>query len=84
MERTKTAERKKYWWRGEDTTGQACSIPYYPGQRCPNCHKGDLAYDGLFQMTLGWGHVEIPEEFRAQAESLMEQYRQHQVEQSEG
>ncbi len=43
-----------------------------------------LAYNGLFQMTLGWGHVDIPDEFRAQAESLMEQYRQHQVEQSEG
>jgi hypothetical protein len=43
-----------------------------------------LAYNGLFQMTLGWGHVEIPEAFRERAEALLEQYRQHQAEQSEG
>jgi hypothetical protein len=23
----------------------------------------DTAYDGLFQMSKGWGHVEAPEEF---------------------
>lgn len=34
------------------------------------------AYDGLFQMTMGWGHVEIPEEFRERAEKLMQSYRE--------
>ena len=24
----------------------------------------DNAYDGVFQTTLGWGHVEAPEQFR--------------------
>lgn len=33
------------------------------------------AYDGLFQMTLGWGHLEIPEEYRQKSEALLEDYR---------
>jgi len=34
------------------------------------------AYDGLFQMTMGWGHVEIPEEFQEKAEKLMQSYKE--------
>lgn len=34
------------------------------------------AYDGLFQMSTGWGHLEIPEEFRARAEEVMNNYRE--------
>jgi hypothetical protein len=32
----------------------------------------DSAYDGLFQMQQGWGHVEAPEEYR---EKVLELYR---------
>ena len=34
----------------------------------------NLAYDGLFQMTMGWGHIEIPEEYKEKAAEL---YRNH-------
>lgn len=33
-----------------------------------------LAYDGLFQMTMGWGPVQVPEEYAKEAEEL---YRSH-------
>jgi len=32
----------------------------------------DLAYDGLFQLQKGWGHVEAPERFRKQIEAIYE------------
>lgn len=35
-----------------------------------------LAYDGLFQMTLGWGHVEIPIEHQEKATELWHKYRE--------
>jgi len=35
----------------------------------------DLAYDGIFQVTLGWGHIEIPLEFKAEAEILYSNYK---------
>lgn len=34
-----------------------------------------LAYDGLFQMTMGWGHIEIPEEYKKIAAELLLNYR---------
>lgn len=34
------------------------------------------AYDGLFQMSEGWGHVEIPVEYREKAEELMRNYKE--------
>ena len=34
------------------------------------------AYDGLFQMTMGWGHVEIPEEYQEKAVVLMKNYKE--------
>ncbi|MDK9711076.1 DUF2007 domain-containing protein [Acidaminobacter sp.] len=33
-----------------------------------------LVFDGLFQMTMGWGHVEVPEEFRDAAEVLRKNF----------
>lgn len=51
MEKTKTVDRKKYWWRGDEASKQTCAIRYNPGQRCPDCQKGTLAYDGLFLLT---------------------------------
>ena len=29
-----------------------------------------LVFDGLFQMTMGWGHVEVPEAFEEVAKAL--------------
>lgn len=34
------------------------------------------AYDGLFQMTMGWGHMEIPEEYQEKAENLIKSYKE--------
>ena len=34
-----------------------------------------MAYDGLFQMTTGWGHIEIPEEYQEKAEELLRNYK---------
>lgn len=31
---------------------------------------GSLVFDGLYQMTMGWGHVEVPEGYQAAAEAL--------------
>jgi len=33
------------------------------------------AYDGLFQMTMGWGHMDIPEEYQKKAEELVQGYK---------
>ena len=30
----------------------------------------DSAYDGLFQSHAGWGHIEAPEEYRDQIQSI--------------
>ncbi len=35
----------------------------------------DLAYDGLFQMTLGWGHIEVPDMYREKALELFQNYK---------
>jgi hypothetical protein len=32
----------------------------------------DVAYDGLFQLQKGWGHVEAPERFKKQVEDIFE------------
>jgi len=29
-----------------------------------------LVFDGLFQMTMGWGHVEVPDEYKQSADAL--------------
>jgi len=34
-----------------------------------------LAYDGLFQMTLGWGHLEIPVAYQQKAAELFQNYK---------
>ncbi len=35
----------------------------------------DIAYDGIFQVSLGWGHIEVPAEFQAEAEKLYKDYK---------
>ncbi|MFZ5517177.1 MAG: hypothetical protein ACOY90_11095 [Candidatus Zhuqueibacterota bacterium] len=30
----------------------------------------DLAYDGLFQLQKGWGHLEAPESYRDEIETI--------------
>lgn len=32
------------------------------------------AYNGLFQLSLGWGYIEIPEEFKQRTADVMERY----------
>lgn len=34
-----------------------------------------FAYDGLFQMSMGWGHIEIPEEYKEKAAELFQSYK---------
>jgi hypothetical protein len=34
-----------------------------------------LAYDGLFQMSMGWGHIEIPEEYQEKAVEIFRSYK---------
>ncbi len=38
-------------------------------------NHNSLAYDGLFQMTMGWGHIDIPEEFQKKAAELFQNYK---------
>ena len=35
----------------------------------------DLAYGSIFQMTTGWGHVEVPKEYEEKAEELFQSYK---------
>lgn len=43
-----TAVSPNYWWRKKP----ACQTPTpKPGDRCPACDLGILAYDGLFILT---------------------------------
>ena len=36
----------------------------------------DSAYDGLFQLQLGWGHVEAPSRYRREIESVLKGLRE--------
>jgi hypothetical protein len=38
------------------------------------------AFDGLYQMTMGWGHIEIPEVYKDQAEELFRNYKNSLIE----
>lgn len=33
-----------------------------------------LALDGIFEMTMGWGYVEVPEEFKEKTEELYKEF----------
>jgi hypothetical protein len=35
-----------------------------------------LAYDGIFEMTMGWGYVEIPQEFKEKAQELYKEFKE--------
>jgi len=39
-----------------------------------------LAYGNLFQMTTGWGHIEVPEEYQEKAEELFQNYKKSMTE----
>ena len=39
-----------------------------------------MAYNGLFQMTMGWGHFEIPESYLEKADELLRAMRASQPE----
>jgi len=38
----------------------------------------DLAYDGIFHTQKGWGHVEVPDEYRKRVNSLLAEMRKKQ------
>lgn len=41
-----------YWWKEtEDAEKTVCAIRSRPGQLCPECGQGTLAYNGLFVLT---------------------------------
>jgi uncharacterized protein (DUF983 family) len=42
---------KRYWWREKEASANTCTIRHQPGQKCPSCAEGKLAYDGLFILT---------------------------------
>ena len=49
---------KEYWWKGKAAEGESCPIRIRPGDTCPKCGNGTLAYDGLFLLTCdGCGYV---------------------------
>jgi hypothetical protein len=39
-----------------------------------------LAYGSVFQMTTGWGHIEVPEEYQEKALDLFQNYKKSLVE----
>jgi hypothetical protein len=43
----------------------------------------DSAYDGLFQVSMGWGHVEAPEGHRAEILAILEDLRTRSEENAE-
>ena len=48
------AEPAGYWWKqdkAEAEEGEVCALRPRPGQRCPECGQGTLAYNGLFLLT---------------------------------
>ena len=47
------------------------------GQAIPHVMKTyhDPAYDGIFQGSKGWGHVEAPEEHRAEIMAVLQDMR---------
>ena len=50
-----------------DNEVQACLIrPLLDEQKIPYFVKSyhDMVYDGLFQNSKGWGHIEAPSEFK--------------------
>ncbi|HIP70224.1 MAG TPA: hypothetical protein EYH05_02370 [Anaerolineae bacterium] len=47
----KKTKKSAPWWRTEESAKAVCQIPVKPGQICPNCGEGILAYDGLFLLT---------------------------------
>ncbi len=54
----KKTKKSAPWWRAEEPAKTVCQIPVKPGQICPNCGEGILAYDGLFLLTCPvCGHV---------------------------
>ena len=58
MENVQTVEQKRYWWREEEASKRICAVRYQPGQACPQCLMGVLAYDGLFMLTCPiCGHI---------------------------
>jgi hypothetical protein len=44
-------QSKGFWWQDNRAEADVCVLPPRPGQRCPECGEGVLAYDSLFVLT---------------------------------
>jgi hypothetical protein len=44
-------EPKRFWWQKDAADSDVCLLPPRPGQTCPECGEGALAYDTLFVLT---------------------------------
>jgi hypothetical protein len=42
----------------------------------------DVAFDGVFQGQMGWGHIEAPESFRNEILSIVEEVKQRSEEEA--
>lgn len=51
MDATKENRRETLWWRAEQQEKKVCPVPLKPGDTCPACGQGELAYDGLFLLV---------------------------------
>jgi hypothetical protein len=48
-----TAKQLIPWWRSKGPASCTAPLPK-PGDRCPTCHSGTLAYDGLFVLCCSY------------------------------
>ena len=51
-------KQKTYWWRKNGQEKISCQRMLQPGETCPQCQNGRLAYNGLFMLTCtSCGHI---------------------------
>ena len=51
MEKAKESAQPGFWWRAQKQEKKECTVPHKPGDKCPVCGTGELAYDGLFLLA---------------------------------
>jgi ribosomal protein L37AE/L43A len=51
MEKSRESAPQPFWWRAEKQEKNECAVAHKPGDKCPACGQGELAYDGLFLLA---------------------------------
>jgi len=51
MQANESTSKPSYWWQQDGPAAESCSAAPEPGQTCPICRQGRLAYDSLFILT---------------------------------